>query len=58
MNQVDYRHCFKGRVWKNEGGQKVQEQEIYRIIIAAADEEYKKIFAIIIYMFSSHVQHL
>ena len=30
MNQVDYRHYFKGRVWKNEGSQKVQEVGMYR----------------------------
>ena len=29
MNQVDYRHYFKGRVWKNEGSQKVQEVGMY-----------------------------
>ena len=29
MNQVDYRHYFKGRVWKNEGCQKVQEVGMY-----------------------------
>ena len=33
MNQVDYRHYFKGRVWKNEGSQKVQEVGMYHEMI-------------------------
>ena len=38
MNQVDYRHYFKGRVWKNEGSQKVQEVGMYH------DEEERGVF--------------